>query len=112
MVNLKENIRRATIEMVILKLLAEEEKYVYSLLQEIAESSGGAYTIPEATLYPVMYRLVKKGYIVEDTRIVDKRMRRYYQITQSGKDCYADSIREYMEIMGGLDKIFQGSEKK
>ncbi len=110
--NLKENIRRATIEIIILKLLLNEEKYVYSLIQEIAELSDGAYTIPEATLYPVMYRLVKKGYVEEDARIIDKRMRRYYKITESGKACYFKSIAEYMEIMGGLDKIFNGGEKE
>ncbi len=106
--NLKENIRRATIEIVVLKLLLEDEKYVYSLIQEISSLSGGVYTIPEATIYPVMYRLVSKGYVKEDARIIDKRMRRYYSITPSGKDCYFKSISEYNEMMDGLAKIIGG----
>ncbi len=111
-VNLKENIRRATIEIIILKLLSEDEKYVYALIQEIEELSDGAYTIPEATIYPVMYRLVKKGYVSEDVRIIDKRMRRYYKITPQGKECYYNSIAEYKEIMSGLHKILDGGEKE
>ena len=55
--------KRATSPLVVLCLLSEQTMYGYQLSQAMQQKSGGRFTI--AVLYPILYRLVKKGYIIE-----------------------------------------------
>ncbi len=105
------NIRRATLEIVVLRLLNEQEYYVYDLLQKIKELSGGFYTVPEATIYPVMYRLLEKGFIKDREVQVGRRVRVYYSVTEEGKSYYENIFKEYSETMAGLQRIFEEVEK-
>lgn len=100
-----ENFRRATAELTILHILLDEDMYAYELIQRIAKISNGLYTLPEGTLYPVMYRLTAKGYVSEFSRMINKRMRRYYHLEQSGREYYKALISEYKEISFGLGYI-------
>lgn len=75
------------IEMLILKLLEEEDHYGYQLSQLISERSGNVIDLKEGTLYPTVYRMAEKGYITEHKELVGKRRQRvYYHIEPSGKE--------------------------
>ena len=54
---LLSNLKKATIEMFLLKLLSEEDMYGYQLSQELKKRSDGKYTILEGSMYPILYRL-------------------------------------------------------
>jgi len=60
---MRENYKKATVEMLILHLLSENPMYVYQLIQSFESRSKGLYKV--ATLYPAIYRLMKFGYIEE-----------------------------------------------
>lgn len=49
------------IEMLILKVLEEDDCYGYQLTQTIKEKTGGQIVLKEGTLYPVLYRLLGSG---------------------------------------------------
>ncbi len=108
--DLGRNIRRATLEIVVLRFLSHEELYVYEMIQKIDELSGGLYTVPEATIYPVMYRLLEKGLISDREVKIGRRVRVYYSITDSGKAYFEEILKEYCETMHGLNKILKESE--
>lgn len=89
--------KRATSPLVVLSILRERPMYGYELTTVMKERSHGKYTI--SLLYPILYRLVEQGYVVEQgTKIVDGRARTYYSITLSGEAYLADTLREYREI--------------
>lgn len=102
---IQKNLRRATAELIILHLLLEEDLYGYQIVQKIKELSKDLYTLPEGTLYPIMYRLAKKGLVCEYSRMINKRMRKYYHIEQSGRSYYEEMLREYELISEGIYRI-------
>ena len=50
-------IKKAVIELMILKLLSEEDMYGYQITQELKKRSSGQFTILEGSMYPILYRL-------------------------------------------------------
>ena len=61
--NLETTLKKATIEMLLLNLLKEQDMYGYQLSQELKKRSSGLYTILEGSMYPILYRLNDSGYI-------------------------------------------------
>ena len=61
--NLTANLKKATIEMLLLKLLSEEDMYGYQMSSELKKRSNGSYTILEGSMYPILYRLTDQKYI-------------------------------------------------
>ena len=57
--SIRDNLKRGTIEMILLHLLEEEDKYGYQLSQDLEKQSEGEYQLNEATMYPTLYRLKK-----------------------------------------------------
>ncbi len=79
------NLKRASVEMILLSLLSEEDKYGYQMTQEIKEKSGGEFTLLEGSMYPILYRLSENGDIVfREVKVGPRMTRIYYHITESG----------------------------
>ncbi len=91
------------VEMIILKILSEEDAYGYQISQLIREYSDDIISIAEGTMYPVLYRMLDKGYISDYKRKVGKRMERvYYHIEKKGEDALRDLIAEYRKTIDGI----------
>ena len=83
-------LKRGTAELLILAQLEERATHGYDIARQIAARSGGAVTFHVASLYPILYRLERKGLIAG--RWVEKagqRRRRYYTLTASGRTTLA-----------------------
>lgn len=79
-------LKRGVLDVLIMKLLEEHESYGYELVTRLDSLGGGFLTIKEGTLYPLLYRLEEKGYVVPrwepPTRGVP---RKYYRLTDAGR---------------------------
>ena len=64
--DLQRELRRGTLDLVLLRLLADEPTYGYELLSRLRRRSGGDFRVKEGTLYPVLYRLEDAGLIVPE----------------------------------------------
>lgn len=92
--------------MLILHLLHEEDLYGYQITRAFKNKSNGVYTMGEAALYLVLYRLVESGYITDYEKIVGvRRKRRYYHIEESGKEYYKKVLEEYLEVTKAISQI-------
>lgn len=100
---ISENLKRGTIELLLLTLLQENDMYGYQLSQELSFRSGGRYTLQESSMYPTLYRLLDKGVISDRKVLVGKRRTRiYYHLEPSG-EVYLKQIRaEYLSVCGGV----------
>lgn len=65
------NLKRASVEIILLSLLCEEPMYGYQLAQEIKKRSNGQFSLMEASMYPVLGRLKEQGDVTMET--VQKR---------------------------------------
>lgn len=73
----------------ILLALGDQERHGYSIMQEVATRSKGAFRIGPATLYTTIKRLLAEDLIEEleerpDPEMDDQR-RRYYRLTKLGR---------------------------
>ena len=102
---LSDKFKRGTIELLLLTLLNEEDKYGYQLASELEAKSDGNYTLKESSLYPPLYRLVEKGFITSRDQLVKGRNRVYYHIEPVGKEHLAQLQKDYLSLTKGTFKI-------
>lgn len=104
--SIRDNLKRGTIEMILLYLLEEEDKYGYQLSQDLEKQSEGEYQLNEATMYPTLYRLKKNGYLEErKVQVVGKRFRVYYHLTESGKQHLEETKAQYKQVCASIEKV-------
>lgn len=71
-------------ELMILRLLQEQEMYGYEIVQAIQAQSGGQLSFGEGVVYPVLHGLEKDGALKSRRQTVDGRSRVYYSLTSRG----------------------------
>ena len=109
----RENLKRGTVEMVLLHLLQERDMYGYELLQLMNERSVGKFTLKDGSMYPIMYRMIDKGLITDKQVLVGKRRTRvYYHLTDEGKKYLEELKAEYFFITEGISNILNYQEEK
>ena len=99
-------LKKGGAELMILALLEARARHGYELAQLIEQRSEGVVSFHVASLYPLLYRLEKRGWV--QGRWVEKagtRHRRYYRLTRQGKQVLVDrreGWRNFVEAMNRL----------
>lgn len=108
---IQNSLKKATIEMILLKLLSESDMYGYQLCQEIKKRSSDQYTILEGSMYPILYRLSEEGYIVPYNKKVGKRqIRVYYHMESIGTDYLNNLIEHYTKFTDVISILLNSKE--
>lgn len=99
---------RGHTDAVILAQLLQKDSYGYEINKTIARASGKQYELKEATLYTAFKRLEEGGMIVSywGSEAVGAR-RKYYRITDLGRDTYRQQRQEWEEAKGILDRLLE-----
>lgn len=102
---IRESLKKATTEMMVLYLLREKPMYTYEMMSTIEQRSGGAITFN--TLYQTIYRLQDFQYIREEGKVLseDNRVRVYFAITDEGTAYLEQLMAEYLRFTDTLDRI-------
>ena len=90
-----------------LSVVGREGTYGYKITQDVR----GVMHISESTLYPVLRRLQKDGYLTTFDREHAGRNRRYYQITDAGRRQLAAYRTEWAEYCRRVDSLLYGEEE-
>src|SRR5689334_1939556 len=72
-------------ELLILRLLEEQEMYGYEMVQAIRERTGAVITAGEGVVYPVLHGLEQEGAVRSKRQTVNGRSRVYYSVTPAGR---------------------------
>jgi PadR family transcriptional regulator, regulatory protein PadR len=98
--------KRGSAELLILSLVEARPRHGYEISKLIEQRSGGAVRFHVASLYPMLYRLERRGWI--QGRWVEKsgqRRRRYYRVTSHGRRILAAQLRGWREFVAGINRI-------
>ena len=94
-------LKRGLIEICVLSLLSQQDSYGYQLIKDIS----AVIEISESTLYPILRRLESAQCLRIYTREHDGRLRKYYAITQAGRDRIAEFLIDWKDVMKVYDFI-------
>ena len=110
--SIREALKKATTEMLVLYVLRRKSMYTYEMMQEIDRMSEGKITFN--TLYQAIYRLQSFHYIEAEGKVVseDNRIRIYFAINESGEDYLQKLIAEYRSFTAAVDQILSQDEVK
>jgi PadR family transcriptional regulator PadR len=103
---LARELKRGTLEMIILALLTERPMYGFELISEMRERSGGGFEMKEGTLYPVLYRM-EAGALVKSHWDAEGRAvpRKYYHVTASGRKEHDHLVAEWSSFTAAVSRI-------
>ncbi len=99
-------LKKGSAELLMLSLLEAHPRHGYELSKLIEARSGGVLTFRAASLYPLLYRLEKRGWI--QGRWVEKagqRRRRYYRLTPAGTTTLAEQRNGWREFVRAINRI-------
>ncbi|MEX1308660.1 MAG: PadR family transcriptional regulator [Eubacteriales bacterium] len=100
--------KKGILEMLVLSLLIEKDRYGYELVNEISKN----ISISEGTIYPLLRRLNNDGYF--ETYLKESTEgppRKYYRITEAGKEALRVLGEEWDKFLEGVGKILKGDKK-
>jgi PadR family transcriptional regulator PadR len=105
-VRIDTNIKRGSGELAILALLDQEPLHGYEISRRIAQQTGGVLQFNLASLYPLLYRLEKRGWVKgrwEEAK--SGRKRRFYHLTRAGRKQLAPLREEWGRFFHALHRI-------
>jgi transcriptional regulator len=104
-------VKKGSAELLVLALVEERPRHGYEISKLIEARSGGALSFHVASLYPMLYRLERRGWV--EGRWVEKagqRRRRYYKLTAEGRKVLARQRSVWRQFMAALDSVAGISE--
>ncbi len=79
---------------------ASKEAVYGSFMIEELRSHG--YEISPGTLYPIFHNLEKAQLIVVESKIYQGKVRKYYSITEKGKETLLEARKKIKELTGEI----------
>ncbi|MDR3264328.1 MAG: PadR family transcriptional regulator [Clostridiales bacterium] len=102
------DILRGHTETVILKILLEKDSYGYEITKRILDDSEGLIDIKDATIYTAFRRMELDALILTYWGDgIGGARRRYYSITDKGKNLYKDKLDEWLDIDRILNRLIR-----
>jgi len=98
--------KKGSAEMLLLSLVEVVPRHGYEIGKLIEQRSQGALRFHVASLYPMLYRLEKRGWI--QGRWVEKagqRRRRYYKLTAQGRKILASQREGWQTFVAAIGRI-------
>jgi transcriptional regulator len=97
--------KKGSAELLVLAQLEDRPRHGYEIGVEIERRSGGAVSFQIASLYPVLYRLERKGLIAGQwVEKAGQRRRRYYKLTAAGRKVLSEQRRNWTAFMTALQR--------
>lgn len=92
------------IEFLILSVVESQDSYGY----EISQTVKIVADIKESTLYPILKKFEKNGYLTTYSQEFQGRKRKYYSITDTGKEQLVYLNKEWISYRDTIDGIIEG----
>jgi PadR family transcriptional regulator, regulatory protein PadR len=99
--NLRLELRRGCLTVAVLAQL-KVEHYGYTLRRTLADLG---LAIDEGTLYPLLRRLETQGLLVSEWREEDKRNKRFYKLSPTGRQILKQLLAEWQHMNQSIDRI-------
>ena len=104
--HIEPDVRKGSAELLVLALVEDRARHGYEIGKLIEERSGGVLKFHIASLYPMLYKLERRGLI--HGRWVEKpgqRRKRFYRLTPEGRRVLESQRNRWQEFMSALARV-------
>lgn len=103
-----QQLLKGLIDPIILSLINRLPMYGYQIVKELEQRTAGDLTLKGGTVYPALMRLERNGLVASKWHQTDRRRgRRYYQITDRGRQFLASCLSDWHEFYMVINKLTQ-----
>lgn len=100
------DVRKGSAELLVLALVEERARHGYEIAKLIEQRSGGVLKFHIASLYPMLYRLERRGLITGKwVEKAGERRRRFYRLTAEGRRVLASHRSRWEEFIQALTRV-------
>lgn len=105
--SLSKSLVAASSKPLILGILQEGKTYGYNIIQRVRELSNGKLEWADGMLYPVLHRLEKEKLIQSEWILSEGgRQRKYYSITELGKEALHQEKENWISVNDVLQNLW------
>jgi len=97
-------------ELLILRLLQEQEMYGYEIVQAIRSRSQAVIKVGEGVVYPVLHGLEQEGALRSRRKTVNGRSRIYYSVTPAGAQRLVQLASAWSSLATAIQKMLTGAQ--
>lgn len=96
------------LDMLVLATVANGATHGYVVIESLREKSGGAFDLPEGTIYPVLHRLEDAGLLKSHWAGTGRR-RRVYKVTRAGRRHLEQAEGEWGAFTRAVGAVLEGT---
>ncbi len=90
-------------ELLVLRLLSQQEMYGYELVRAIRHSTLESISLAEGVVYPTLHSLESRGLLRSREASNSVRPRVYYKTTARGKRRLKELLQDWDRVSGGIN---------
>lgn len=111
--SLRNQLRKGSTHLLVLNTLTRSRKYGYQIMRDLEAESDGYFTMTASLLYPTLHKLEEEGFITGEWVPQDAgRDRKYYTITEAGRQVLVEDTAEWEHFYGELIRLLSPSHGK
>jgi PadR family transcriptional regulator PadR len=105
---IERELKRGSLELIVLHLLSPGEAYGYEIVTKLTEETHGALEVTDGTLYPVLYRLERAGFVAVRWDTPERGVpRKYYRLTTAGRQELEQLTHEWTSFAKAMARLLR-----
>lgn len=99
------------LDLLVLAILKRKDCYGSEIATIINKETGNLFLIKEGVLYPILYRLEQSEFISSSEEIVNRKLRVYYHLTDSGLKELEIMESEFSKKIKAIHVVLRGEDQ-
>jgi PadR family transcriptional regulator PadR len=97
---------QGTLDLLILKMLANEPMHGWAIAQRIRVMSNEVLQVGQSALYPALHKLEQQGWIEGEWKISENNRRaKFYALTRAGRKTLAKEAQQWERLAAAISLI-------
>ncbi|MGH7574433.1 MAG: PadR family transcriptional regulator [Longimicrobiales bacterium] len=102
---------QGTVELLVLKRLSWGPMHGYGIASWIEGVTNDVLRVEEGSLYPALYRMVRKGWIKGEWGVSENNRRaKFYRLTRKGRRQFREQAKGWERLSGAVNRAVTATD--